>query len=72
MAWAEQDLTAIRAAIASGTKAVTFADGRKQEYQSLDQLIAAEKVIDAALKMQAQTTAGAVRRRFAPYYRSGL
>ena len=72
MAWAEQDLATIREAIASGKRSVTFADGRKIENQPLDQLIAAEAVIGAALKMQAQMTAGTVRRRFAPYYRSGL
>lgn len=71
MAWSDSDLTAIRAAIRSGTRSVTFADGRKTEYQSLDHLLAAEKVIDAALKMQAQAASGVVRRR-TPYYKSGL
>ncbi|WP_238320059.1 hypothetical protein [Sphingobium sp. YBL2] len=50
---------------------MTFADGRKTEYQSLDQLLAAERVIAAALKMEAQAMSGINRRR-TPYYKSGL
>ncbi|MCC4234533.1 hypothetical protein LL253_17820 [Sphingobium soli] len=69
--WTDSDLIAVRRAIASGVRSVTFADGRKTEYQSLDQLMAAERVIDASLKMQAQTANGLNRRR-TPYYRSGL
>ncbi|MEZ7273895.1 hypothetical protein NYF14_10540 [Sphingobium sp. 10 DY56-G10] len=69
--WTDSDLIAVRRAIASGIRSVTFADGRKTEYQSLDQLLAAERVIDASLKMQAQAASGLNRRR-TPYYRSGL
>lgn len=69
--WTQDDLTRIRTAIASGTRSVTFADGRKKEYQNLDQLLAAEKVIAAQLQMQAET-AGGINRRRTPYYRSGL
>ncbi|GEM_PF-2839879 len=69
--WTQGDLLAVRGAIASGVRSVTFADGRKTEYHSLDQLLAAERVIDAALQMQAQTASGVVRRR-TPYYRSGI
>lgn len=69
--WTQGDLIAVRGAIASGIRSVTFADGRKTEYHSLDQLLAAERVIDAALKMQAQASSGVSRRR-TPYYRSGL
>lgn len=72
MAYTDADLATIRKAISSGTRKVTFADGRSHEYQNLDQLIAAEKVIDAALKMQAQAQSGIVRRRRVPYYKSGL
>lgn len=72
MAYQQADLDKVRAAIASGVRRVTFADGRSTEYQSLDQLLAAEKVIAAQLQMAAETTSGAVRRRFTPYYRSGL
>lgn len=70
--WTPQDLQTIRAAIANGTKAVTFADGRRKEYQSLQELLAAEKVIAAALQMEADTLSGRSRRRSTPYYRSGL
>lgn len=69
--WTQNDLQAVRSAIASGVRSVTFADGRRTEYQSLDQLLAAERVIDAALRMQAQALGGINRRR-TPYYRSGL
>jgi hypothetical protein len=71
MAYTPADLAKVQAAIVSGVRAITFADGRKTEYQSLDQLLAAEKVIDAALKMQGRARTGVVRRRV-PYYRSGL
>lgn len=69
--WTQSDLAAVRSAISSGVRSVTFADGRRTEYHSLDQLLAAERVIDAALQMQAQAVSGVVRRR-TPYYRSGL
>lgn len=69
--WTTSDLVTVRSAIASGVRSVTFADGRKTEYQSLDQLLAAERVIEAALKMQAQAVSGINRRR-TPYYRNGL
>jgi hypothetical protein len=71
MAYTQADLDKVRAAITSGVRSVSFADGRKTEYQSLDQLLAAEKVIAAELRMQAQAASGLVRRRV-PYYRSGL
>lgn len=69
--WVQSDLVAVRKAIASGVRSITFADGRKTEYQSLDQLLAAERVISAALTMQAQAVGGINRRR-TPYYRNGL
>lgn len=72
MAYSESDLTKIRNAIASGTRKVTFADGRSHEYQNLDQLLAAEEVIAAQIKMQANAASGIVRRRRVPYYKSGL
>lgn len=71
MAWSEADLANIRKAMASGVRSVTFADGRRTEYHSLDHMIAAERVIESALKMQAQALSGTVRRRV-PYYKSGL
>lgn len=71
MAYTEADLAKVRSAISSGVRAVTFADGRRTEYQNLDQLLAAEKVIAAAVTMQSQAKTNLVRRRV-PYYRSGL
>lgn len=71
MAYQQSDLDKLDQAIASGIRSVTFADGRRTEYQSLDQLLAARTVVEAQIKMAAQATTGLVRRRV-PYYRSGL
>lgn len=69
--YTDTDLATIKAAIASGIRAVTYADGRKVEYQNLDQMLAAKKVIEAEVTMAAAALRGVVRRRN-PYYRSGL
>jgi hypothetical protein len=71
MAYQQSDLDRLDAAISSGVRSVTFADGRRTEYQNLDQLLAARKVVAAQLSMQ-DTSKGAVVRRRVPYYRSGL
>jgi hypothetical protein len=71
MAYQQSDLDRLDAAIASGVRAVTFADGRKTEYQSLDQLLAARKVIAGQIEMAATTKSALVRRRV-PVFRSGL
>lgn len=71
MAYTQADLAKVRAAISSGVRKITFADGRSTEYHNLDQLLAAEQVIAAQIKMQDQA-AGGIRRRRVPYYRSGL
>ena len=71
MAYQQADLDRLDAAIAGGVRSVTFADGRRTEYQSLDHLLAAREVIETQLKMQASAATGLVRRRI-PYYRSGL
>lgn len=70
-AYTDADLAKVRAAITSGVRRITFADGRSTEYQNLDQLLAAEKVIAAQIKMEAQSLSG-VRRRRVPFYKSGL
>jgi hypothetical protein len=70
-AWTDTDLTSIRTAITSGVRSVTFADGRRTEYQSLDHMLAAEKVIAAALQMSAESLSGVSRRR-TPYFKTGL
>ena len=69
--YTDADLAKVRAAIVSGVRKITFADGRATEYQNLDQLLAAEKVIAAQIRMEAQSLSG-VRRRRVPYYKSGL
>ncbi|MCP3732033.1 hypothetical protein M9978_16530 [Sphingomonas sp. MG17] len=71
MAYTADDLVAIRAAIKSGIRKVTFADGRSTEYQSLDQLLKAEEVIAAQVAML-NVSASSIRRRRVPYYRSGV
>jgi hypothetical protein len=71
MAYTQADLDAIRAKITQA-KTTAFADGRRVENHDLDQLMAAERVIEAALRMQERAQSGTVRRRFTPYYRSGL
>lgn len=71
MAWTQSDLDKIDSAIASGVKQVTFADGRSRTYQNVDQMLAARKVIEAQIRMQAQATSG-VSRRVTPYIKSGL
>lgn len=71
MAYTQADLDKVRTAIASGVRSVTFADGRRTEYHSLDQLLAAEKVIAAQVKIATRSLTGIVRRRV-PYYKSGL
>ncbi len=38
MGWQQADMDALDAAIARGVKAVTYADGRKVEYHSLDEM----------------------------------
>ncbi|MFS0737545.1 hypothetical protein ABC347_10890 [Sphingomonas sp. 1P06PA] len=71
MSWQQSDIDTLNAAIASGIRSVAFADGRKTEYQSLDQMLAARKVIQAELDMATQSASGLVRRRVG-VYNSGL
>lgn len=71
MPFQQSDLDKIDGAIAGGVRSITFADGRRTEYQNLDQMLAARKVIEAQVKMAAQATTSLVRRRV-PYFRNGL
>jgi hypothetical protein len=71
MSYQQSDLDRLNQAIASGIRSVTFADGRRTEYQSLDQLLAAKAVIQSELAMKS-TAKGAFVRRRVPFYRSGL
>jgi hypothetical protein len=65
MAWTQSDLDTIDQRIAEGVKRVTYADGRTIEYQSLDHMMAARKVILSQISIAAAQAGGMVRRRLA-------
>ena len=67
MAFNQTDLEAIQAAIGSGVLRVRYADGREVMYQSLDDLLKAEKRIQGAIA----GTPGCRNRRSYPGYRNG-
>lgn len=71
MAWTQADLDTVRSNIATGVLLTRFADGREVRYQSLDMLIAAERVIASSLSAAEQLTKGAARRKFG-VFKSGL
>lgn len=62
VAFEQTDLDRLDAAIASGIRKVTFADGRATEYQNLDEMLRARDAITKILARPASGTAG--RRRF--------
>ena len=67
MAFSQTDLDAIQTAIASGVLRVRYADGREVTYQSLDDLLKAEKrILDAIAR-----TSGRRSRRSYPSFRNG-
>lgn len=53
MAWTHADLDAVDAAMARGVKAVTFADGRKREYQSTSEMLTLRTQMKAELSASA-------------------
>lgn len=67
MAFTQTDLDAIQAAIGSGVLKVRYADSREVTYQSLDDLLKAEKRIKDAI---APPSARRGRRSY-PGYRNG-
>ncbi|USI71624.1 phage head-tail joining protein [Sphingomonas morindae] len=67
MAYQASDLQKIQDCIASGVLETRFADGRSVKYQTLDQLLAAERVIKADLAAQARAARGATARKLASY-----
>lgn len=69
--YTDADLATIKAAIASGTQLVQYADGRRVQYQDLNQMLAAARVIEAEVNMVAAAGSGVLRRRV-PFYKSGL
>lgn len=69
MAYQQGDLDKLDAAILSGVKAVTFADGRKTEFHSLDEMRRLRADIKGELSAAAsqvtprrRTTVGRIRR----------
>jgi protein-disulfide isomerase-like protein with CxxC motif len=67
MAWTQADLDTLRAHMASGVQKVRYADGREVTYHSLDQMLAAEKVISAAISMADASSSSVIRRKFASF-----
>lgn len=47
--WTQADLEQVQTALATGQKSVTFADGRKLEYQTTRELLALRNQIKADL-----------------------
>jgi hypothetical protein len=69
MAFQQSDLDKLDAAILSGVRAVTFADGRKTEFHSLNEMRALRSDVKAELSAAAsqtqprrRTTIGRMRR----------
>jgi len=56
MAWTSSDADTLRAAIASGAKLVQYADGRRVEYQTIKEMIAAIATIEAAIAAATPTS----------------
>jgi hypothetical protein len=67
MAFAPEDLNTIDAALASGVRRVTFADGRTTEYHGPAELLQARQMIVAELAKADNAAAGRPRKRFARY-----
>lgn len=65
--YSEADLTKLRAALASGVKSVTFDDGRRVEYQSLDDLVRAIGIVERSLTGSAMRVS-----HFNPRYSKGV
>lgn len=61
MAFTAADVERLQSAIAAGLRSVTFADGRRTEYQNADQMLAALKVMRADVAAAGASTSG--RRR---------
>lgn len=70
MAYTQADLDALNASIAKGIKSVTFADGRKTEYQTLADMLSLRKemklevaAVANAASPRLRTTVGRIWRR---------
>jgi hypothetical protein len=58
MAYSQADLDALSAAITSGIKSVTFADGRRTEYQTLADMRALRDDMKAEIQAAARASTG--------------
>ncbi|VXC63302.1 phage head-tail joining protein [Sphingomonas sp. AX6] len=61
MAFQQSDLDQLRAALSTGIRSVTFADGRRTEYQNAGDLVAAIDMVEKSIAGEAR--AGRPRRR---------
>ena len=59
MAWTQTDLDRLNAAISSGIRSVTFADGRRTEYQNLAEM----RTVRNDMKAELAASASQVGRR---------
>lgn len=69
MAWTQADLDAIDKAIGNNVRSVTFADGRRTEYQDADKMLQVRNAIRAEVLSTAATTQGRVRTTYARFRR---
>ena len=74
MAYTQADLDKLRAtlvSVATGAQKVRYQDGREVTFQSVEAVKAAIEVVQTQLTAEDRAR-GAMRRRFVPYYKSGL
>jgi len=69
MAWTQDDLDRISTAIANNVRSVTYADGRRVEYQDVDKMLQVRRDMKAELQAaatqvnrQIRATRGTMRR----------
>jgi hypothetical protein len=58
VAWKQEDLDRIDAAIAGNVRSVTFADGRSTAYQDVDKMLAVRNQIKAELQAAQVSASG--------------
>lgn len=61
MAYTQDDLAAVKAAIASGAERIRFADGREVTYRNVAELMRAKALIEAELAALSLQTRPATR-----------
>jgi hypothetical protein len=67
MAFVPADLDIVEAALKSGVKRVTFADGRTTEYNDARALLEVRRAIETEISLAARSAAGIRRKRFARF-----